>query len=92
MSCTRGSLPAISSVPVMLLQGFKDICVEAPAETRCLLDLVLQLRHILESRRKPVGKTAPFLEIGDDVFVSVLRSNDLAKIVGAELLYSLALG
>ena len=30
MSCARGSLPAISCVPVMLLQGFNDRAVERP--------------------------------------------------------------
>jgi hypothetical protein len=76
----------------MLLQGFNDRAVKRPAEIGRLLDLIDQFRDILESWRKPVRKAAPFLEICDEVFVTVLRSNDFSKIVGAELLNSLAFG
>jgi hypothetical protein len=76
----------------MLLQGFDDRAMKRPAEAGRLLNLVEQLRDFLESRGKPVGKTAPFLEIVEQVFVSVHRLNDLVQIVGAELLDSLAFG
>jgi len=90
MSRTRGSLPAISCVPVMLLQGFNDRAVERRAKTGRLIDLVEQLRDILKSRGKPKWNPAPFLEVSDQVFVSVHRSNDLTNVVGAELLDSIA--
>jgi len=92
MSCTRGSLPAVSGVSVVLLQGFDDRAVEGAAEAGRLLDLVEQLRDLVEPRGKPEGKTAPFLEVGNQLFVSVHRGIDLAKVVGAELLDSLAFG
>ena len=50
------------------------------AKTGRLIDLVEQLRDILKSRGKPKWNPAPFLEVSDQVFVSVHRSNDLTYV------------